>query len=181
MPGQIHRLSTYSFRDTDRLLFDANIWLFLYSPQYGPTDSRVRVYSAALKNILIAHSCIFVDALVLSEFINAWARFTYNKLSPQTKPKDFKTYRNSSAFKSVGKGIADACRRILGHATRIESGFPSLDIDSVLNGYEAGKADFNDYVLAELCVTKGFTFVTNDGDLKGLSLTILTENRNLLT
>lgn len=181
MPGTIRRLSTYRFRETDRLLFDANVWLFLFSPQYSPTDRRVQVNSAAVKNILGARSRIIVDALIFSEFINAWARFAYNKLPAQTKPKDFKTYRNSSAFKPVAKAIADACRRILTHATRVECGFTALDIDSVLSGYETGSADFNDLVLAEICVRNGFTFVTDDGDLKGLTLTILTENRRLLT
>jgi predicted nucleic acid-binding protein len=181
MPNTIHRLSTYQFRETDRLLFDTNVWLFLYSPQYSPTDRRVRVYSAAAKNILDARSRIFIDALILSEFINTWARFAYNKLPAQAKPRDFKTYRNSSGFKTVAKAVADACRRILGHAARIESGFPVLDIDSVLSGYEAGNADFNDQILAELCKTTGLALVTDDGDLKDLTATILTENRNLLS
>jgi len=181
MPGTIRRLSTYRFRETDRLLFDANIWLFLYSPQYGPNDNRVRIYSAALKRVLAASSPIFIDALVLSEFINTWARFTYNKLPAPAKPKDFKAYRNSLAFKPVAKAISDACRRILRHATRIDSEFSSLDIDAALSGYEAGKLDFNDYVLAELCNTKGLALVTHDADLKGQTLNILTENTRLLT
>jgi predicted nucleic acid-binding protein len=181
MPGRIRRLSSYRFRETDRLLFDANVWLFLYSPQYGPNDSRVRIYSAALKSVLAAHSPIFIDALVLSEFINTWARFTYNTLPALAKPKDFKTYRNGSAFRPAAKAISDACRRILRHATRIESEFSSLDIDAVLSGYEAGKLDFNDRVLAELCNKKGLALVTHDADLKGQTLSILTENARLLT
>lgn len=144
MAGQVHRLSTYRFRDTDRLLFDANVWLFLYSPQYGPNDSRVRVYSAAVKNILSARSRNFVDPLIFSEFINTWARFTYNKLPAQTKLKGFKAYRDSTIFKPVAKAIADACRRILGFAPRIDNEFPSLNIDNILSGYETGTADFND-------------------------------------
>ena len=180
MPGTVRRLSTYRFRDTDRLLFDANVWLLLYSPQYGPTDNRVRTYSGAVKSALAVHSHIFVDALVLSEFINTWARFTYNKLPAPMKPKDFKTYRNSSAFNPVAKGIADACRRILGYATRIDSEFSSLNIDAVLSAYEAGRADFNDHVLAELCNKKELMLVTDDSDLKGLTVNILTENRRLL-
>jgi hypothetical protein len=181
MPGTVRRLSAYHFRETDRLLFDANVWLFLYSPQYAPNDSRVRVYSGAVKNALASRSQISIDALILSEFINAWARFTYNKLSASTRPKDFKTYRNSSAFKSVAKSISDACRRILGYATRIDSDFSALNIEAVLVGYETGKADFNDHVLAELCTNKGLTLVTDDADLKGLTLNILTENRRLLS
>lgn len=181
MAGTIRRLSTYRFRETDRLLLDANIWLFLYSPQYGPDDRRVRIYSAGLKSVLAANSHIFIDALVVSEFINTWARFTYNRLPAPAKPKDFKTYRNSSAFKPVAKAISDACRRILKHATRIDSEFPSLDLESVLSGYEAGKTDFNDHVIAELCNKKELTLVTDDADLKGLPLYILTENQRLLT
>src|SRR3990172_730256 len=129
MPGTVGRLSIYGFRETDRLLFDANVWLFLYSPQYGPNDNRVRTYSGAVKSALTVQSHIFVDALVLSEFINAWARFTYNKLPASTKPKDFKKYRNSPTFRPVAKGIADACRRILGCAMRIDTEFSSLNIN----------------------------------------------------
>jgi len=181
MPGTVRRLSTYHFRETDRLLFDANVWLFLYSPQYGPTDNRVRTYSGAVKSALAAHSQIFIDALMLSEFINAWARFTYNKLPASMKPNDFKTYRNSPAFRPVAKGIVDACRRMLGFAARIDSEFASLNIDAVLGGYEAGRADFNDHVVAELCDKKQLILVTDDADLKGLTLNILTENRRLLS
>jgi predicted nucleic acid-binding protein len=181
MPGKAHRISTYRFRDTDHLLFDTNIWLFLYSSQYSPTDSRVRLYSAALKSILAAQSRILIDALVLSEFMNRMARFAYNTLPPRTRPGDFKAYRKSPLFKPMAKGIADACRRILGQATRIDSGFPLLRIETVLGDYEVGKADFNDQVLAELCKGKGLTLVTDDSDFKGLGLTILTENVRLLS
>ncbi len=180
MPGAIHRLSTYHFRATDRLFFDANIWLFLYGRQHGPTDSRVRVYSAALKQILTAHSRIFIDVLVLSEVINRMARFPYNKMPASTRPKDFKTYRSSAAFKPVAKDIADTCRRILRYAARIENEFSSIDVEAVLRNYETGRMDFNDFVLAELCRAKGLAFVTDDGDLRGLPLTILTENPRLL-
>lgn len=180
MPGKAHRISAYRFRKTDHLIFDTNIWLFLYSPQYGPTDSRVRVYSAALKSVLAARSRILIDSLVLSEFMNAMARFVYNTLPEQTKPGDFKAYRRSPAFKPAAKGIADACRRILGHATRTDIGFPSLNIETVLSDYEAGNMDFNDQMLAELCKRNGLTLVTDDGDFKRLGLTILTENKRLL-
>src|SRR3970282_1076615 len=119
-------------------------------PQYGPNDNRVRTYSGAVNSALAAHSQIFVDAFVLSEFINAWARFMYNKLPASTKPKDFKTYRNSTTCRPVAKGIADACRRILEYATRIDSEFSSLNIDAVLSGYEAGRTDFNNPVIADI-------------------------------
>ncbi len=181
MSGKAHRISTYRFRDTDHLLFDTNIWLFLYGPQYGLTDSRVRAYSAAMKSVLTGRSHILIDALVLSEFVNAMARFAYNTLPTKPRPRDFKAYRSSSIFKPVAKSIADACRRILAQAGRTDSGFPSLNIETTLSDYETGKVDFNDQILVELCKSKNFTLVTDDSDFKGMGLTILTENRRLLS
>jgi hypothetical protein len=113
--------------------------------------------------------------------INSTARFEFNKMPASTQTKGFKAYRTSAAFKQVSKDIADACRRILGHASRIESEFSSVDVEAVLRGYERGRVDFNDYVLAELCRVKGLSFVTDDGDLKWLTVTILTENSRLLS
>ncbi|MFQ5684467.1 MAG: PIN domain-containing protein [Candidatus Binatia bacterium] len=181
MPATVRRLSTYRFRQTDRLLFDANVWLFLFSPQYAPDDRRVRVYSAGARSVLAAHSKIFIDPLVMSEFINAWARFEYNKLPTSTKPNDFKSYRNSPGFRPVARAIADACRRILQFAMRVDCDFAALDMDALLNGYAAGRVDFNDQVLGELCRRKKVILVTHDIDLKGLAPSILTENRRLLT
>ena len=54
-------------------------------------------------------------------------------------------------------------------------------MDAALNGYAAGKMDFNDFILAELCNQKGLALVTHDADLKGLTLNILTENTRLLS
>ncbi|THJ19025.1 MAG: PIN domain-containing protein [Nitrospira sp. CG24B] len=180
MPGKIHRISTYHFRNTDHLLFDTNIWLFLYGSQHGPSDPRVRVYSAALKSVLAAQSRILIDVLILSELMNAMARFAFNRLPNQPQPRDFKAYRKSTAFKPIAKSITDVCRRILSQAIRTNSDFPSLHIETVLSDYEVGKADFNDQMLAELCKSNGLILVTDDGDFKGMDLTILTENKRLL-
>jgi len=43
-----------------------------------------------------------------------------------------------------------------------------------------GNSDFNDLVLVELCRSKGFMLVTDDGDFKGKGITVLTANRRLL-
>ena len=77
MPTDIYRVDSYEFAESDALFLDTNIWLYVYAPQ-APNDWRTRIYSKSLGKILTAKSKIFIDALVLSEFINRYARFAYN-------------------------------------------------------------------------------------------------------
>lgn len=53
-------IRTYSFTPSDQLLFDANIWLYIYGPQGNPTDSRTRQYSGAMSYALRAGSQLSV-------------------------------------------------------------------------------------------------------------------------
>jgi len=77
MKNESYHIEEYTFAAADKLLFDANIWLYIYGPQGNPADQRTRVYSAALAKILAARSRIVLDVLILSEFINRYARLRY--------------------------------------------------------------------------------------------------------
>ncbi|MEW6247317.1 MAG: PIN domain-containing protein [Nitrospirota bacterium] len=180
MPETIRRIDDYRFAPSDKLLLDANVWLFIYSPQYRPTDRRAKVYSTALKRILAARGTIFIDAIVLSEFVNVLARLAYNSLSSTKRPPDFKAFRNSSSFHAIAESIADSCKRILQIATRIESGFTLLDPADLMSRFAAGKSDLNDLLLTHLCRTQSLTLVTDDADFRGSGLAILTANAHLL-
>lgn len=180
MPETVNPIDQYTFTAADKLLLDANVWLFIYSPQYRPTDRRVQVYSTALKRMLGCHCEIFIDAIILSEFVNVLARLSYNSLPANKRPSDFKAFRSSSTFKPAAKSIADACRRILQFAKRIESGFTSLEPSTLIDRYEAGKSDINDLILTELCRLQDLTFVTDDFDFRGRGLKVLTANSRLL-
>lgn len=173
-------IERHTFNPSDKLLLDANIWLYIYSPQYRPTDRQAKIYSTALKRMLDVGCTIFLDALVLSEFVNVLGRLAYNRLPATQRPLDFKAFRNSSAFKATAKSIADSCKRILQVITRIESGFASCDPEDLLHQYVAGRSDFNDHLLAHLCRTQALTLVTDDADFQGSGLPILTANSRLL-
>lgn len=165
----------YNFRQTDDLFLDANIWLFIY----GPPQNRYKtdVYSSAFRRILEAGSKILVDVLVISEVINTYARtkwrYSYSKMK-------FKKFRNSSKFDPIAKEIADDVRRIVGHCSRIESGFGFVDIGRLIDEYEAGRSDFNDQVIRELCRSKGLKLITDDGDFNSQGIAVLTANQRLL-
>lgn len=181
MPETTYRVDRYQFSATDTLFLDTNVWLFIHSPLCRPTDRRTVLYSAAYKRILEVGCRIFLDALVLSEFVNVFVRWAFNSLSPERKPQEYKAFRKSPAFKPVAKSIVDACRRIVAVSTSIETGFTSIDIDALLTRYGSGKIDLNDHILAELCRRRGLTLVTDDGDFRAGGLRIVTANKRLLT
>src|SRR3990172_4767621 len=127
MNDNVFHVDRYAFSDKDSLFLDTNIWLYIYGPQ-APGDKRVMAYSKALQKILQAKSKIFLDVLVLSEFVNRYARLEFDRFSGPGKKTDFKNYRKSTDFNPAAKAIADACRRIVKHCVLTESGFISVNM-----------------------------------------------------
>lgn len=178
MPPKAEAITSYTFSSADELLLDANIWLLVYGPQ-KPGDRRVAVYSSALAQILTARSRIYIDVLIVSEFINTYARIKWNLFS-STFP-NFKQFRKSSHFQPVAQDIAADMKQVLRHCTPIANGFETLALNDLLDTYALGDSDFNDQVLAALCQRSGLKLVTDDADFRGQGIPIITNNRNLLT
>lgn len=173
-------IEDYSFSDGDEFLIDTNIWLYLYGPQI-PKDWKTKIYSKSLQNILAAKSKIWIDVLILSEFINRYSRieFEVHKISGSTA--NFKDFRKSTAFVPIATAIAKAVKRIIKQSLRSSSGFENLDIDTLIQQFENERPDFNDQVFVELCKTKKLKFITHDSDFKDCGLTVLSANKKLLS
>lgn len=176
MTHDVSHVRHYDFTSEDELFLDTNIWLFIFGPQ-SPASTRMRTYSSAFRHILNVQSHIYIDVLVLSEFINAYARRQWQLVAPGTR---FKEFRNSQYFKPIAQEISDNTKRVLSHCSRIESRFEMLDVDGLMNEYAEGGTDFNDQVIRELCNSRGLKLVTDDGDFDGRGISIITANRRLL-
>ena len=175
--NSIADIRSYSIQSGDRFFFDANVWLCLWGPAVS-SKRRSNAYSRAMCDIRVAGCPIFLDALVMSEFINAFARLEwYRSVSASGKFKDF---RKSPDFKPVANDIALNAKRIAMFCSACESEFTSVDIASLLNDFALGDSDFNDQMIAEICRKNGFALVTDDADFAGSGLNILTANRGLL-
>ena len=198
MKHKATQVEQHNFTSKDKLFLDANIWLYLYCPQ-GSKGDWVDIYSDVFDRILDAESQIYIDVLVVSEFINTFARQEYGlakeglELAKQecelTKQEyelaklhlnSFKDFRKTPDFKLIAQGIAAAVKQIMKHCSRIESCFTTLEMDDLLTDYETGNFDFNDQVITEICKSNGFTLVTNDSDFKTQQIPILTANQSLL-
>lgn len=177
MANNAFSVANYNFTPEDELLLDTNIWLFVYGSQ-KPGDKKVATYSQALSRILTANSRIYIDVLIVSEFINTYARLKWNVMG---KPRgDFKQFRKSQDFKPIAQDIAADIRRVLKHCDRVENGFETLDINGLIAEYAGGGSDFNDQIIAALCQRRGLKLVTDDGDFSGQGIPIVTANRRLL-
>jgi predicted nucleic acid-binding protein len=181
MATSVADIRKFHFAETDGLLLDTNVWLLLYGPG-EPHDPRVEVYSEAFVQILNARSRINLDALVLSEFINRFARFEYElfKASNKSAPDSFKGFRDTPEFVPIASAISVAAKKLVGHSHRIESSFADFPVEKVLDDFGKGGKDFNDQVLSELCKSKGYALVSDDGDFSTSGLTVITANARLL-
>lgn len=179
MTPSVVDISRHAFTGKERLLFDANVWLSIYGPD--PTRrKRSATYQAAFRRMRQARSELFLDVLILSEFINRCARMEYHQKRPGEPPGRFKRFRDSQEFAPVAEEIAINATRICRAAARCETGFAAADVGSLLVQYAQGSSDFNDLILAELCADQALTFVTDDADFKGAGHPIMTANPRLL-
>jgi len=177
MMNNVSGVAGYNFKSEDELLLDTNVWMFVYGPQ-KPGNSKVETYSQALAKILMAQCRIYIDVLIVSEFINTYARLQWNVMGQPHG--DFKKFRKSTDFKPIAQDIAADVKRVLNHCSRVENGFETLDIEGLMAEYAVGDSDFNDQIIAALCQRKGLKLVTDDGDFAGHGLPIVTANRRLL-
>ena len=179
MTSAVLAVDSYRFHKSDAFLLDANVWLSIYHPQVS-SRPRGPVYSRALREMRRAGSTLFVDVLVLSEFINRYARLEHGVAVRRGAPSDFKRFRRTRGYRGVATAVADAVRRLLASCGRARTPFESLDLGAVLATYETQAADFNDLILAQLCKDNGLKLVTHDADFAGAGVTILTANQRLL-
>ena len=177
MANNVQAVGSYTFSYRDKLFLDANVWLYLFGPRQ-PRNHWNQIYSQVFNRILKANSQIYIDVLVVSEFINAYARMKQKVVAPHIN--NFKVFRGSLYFKAVAEDIADDVELVLSYCSKIESNFITLPMNTLLNDYATGDFDFNDQVITEICKNNGFTLITNDSDFKTQEIPILTANSNLL-
>ena len=78
MLNKVQDLSTYDFQAGEKILLDANIWLYLYPAPTQPAPGISAPYTTAFKKMLAAKAEIILDALILSEYINRYCRIEWS-------------------------------------------------------------------------------------------------------
>ena len=179
MRNNAHDLTHYPFSNSDRLLLDTNVWLFLFPAPSDPAPGFAAKYSAGLKRMLSAGTHLAIDVLVLSEYLNRYCRIEWNAVH-KTTHRDFKRFRQSADFAAVGQRAALFARGILKLCSRYDHPFETSNVSQVLADFEAGTNDLNDGLLIETCRRHGWKLVTDDKDCSKGGIDVLTGNPKLL-
>ncbi|MGE3979321.1 MAG: PIN domain-containing protein [Nitrospira sp.] len=179
MKNKARDLSNYAFSKGEALLLDANVWLYLFPAPSDQLPGFASRYSAALKKMLSVGALLALDALVLSEYLNRYCRIEWAALHKAKHP-EFKRFRQSSDFVSIGQGAAVFARKILQLSKQHDHPFSSCNVSQVLNAFETGAQDLNDGLLIETCRHHGWKLVTNDGDFTIGGIEVLTTNPKLI-
>ncbi|MBA3350958.1 MAG: PIN domain-containing protein [Blastocatellia bacterium] len=171
----------YSYSPSDKVLFDANILVSLFSGLEPPGSIPVRKYSQVLQRISKAGARMLLDVLVLSEFMNVCVRKQHS-LAMETGGvwTSFKNYRQSADFPAVAGAVAQAARQIVKLMSRIDHPFTQWPIETILDEFATGQRDFNDQLLVELARREGALLLTNDLDFVTGGITVLTTHPRLL-
>ncbi len=120
---------------------------------------------------------------VLSEFINSYTRLKYNQRFKK-KYQNFKKFRNSQDFKSVAQDVTNNTKRIVKLCQQCDLSFKKLNLTNIFDEYAQGTVDYNDQIIAEICIANNFILVTHDADFsqfkKSNQLILLTANQKLI-
>jgi len=177
VPVNIHSIESYDFPAGKGYFFDTNIWLYIYGP-IGWPDHKSDVYSRALKRIRESKVTIYINCMIISEFINTFSRIEFRQQSEFSKYKEF---RNSLKYRAIAQDISYNVKKILKNTLACDPELQAIDFPEVMDLFEQGKYDFNDLLFAQICRAKGLIFVTHDKDFSGLGVEILTANEKLMS
>lgn len=156
-------LSNYTFTGSEKFLVDANVWLYLYGPMNNKNDHG---YSIIIPKVFDKTIKLFINDLIISEFINKTCRIAYNKYLRKNKLNsrscDFKKdYRNTQDFKDIYKITIDTVEQdVLAISTYVP-----VAKDDLFNGIgNLSSEDFNDELIVQSALSQGLSIITHDRD-----------------
>jgi predicted nucleic acid-binding protein len=177
IPIDIHSVESYDFPGGKGYFFDTNIWLYIYGP-IGWPDERSDIYSSALKRIRDSKGTIYINCMIISEFINTFSRIEFRQQSEFSRYKEF---RSSLKYRAIAQDIAYNVKKILKSTLACDPELQAMNFPEVMDLFEQGKYDFNDLLFAQICRAKNLVFVTHDKDFSELGVDVLTANKKLLS
>lgn len=161
----------HTFQVEDRIVIDANVLIYVYCPLSGK-DSEIYIshYSNLLQKLSDAKSSVFVNSLIVSEFINRWLRLDHKKSGLSDFKKD---YRSSDRYKITMKTIMQQLKKFYKQCNvkNLDDGFSSIDIQNSYTHFPS--SDFNDIVIAENVKNNRCKLLTRDHDFSQYGIELI--------
>ncbi len=174
------RLDDIPGMKSNKIFFDANIWIYLFCEIANSKEYLVRKYSKAFSEVLRSDKIIFTDIMIMSEFINRYLRIAYynyktiNNLSAFDYKKD---YRNTNDFSEALKTVYNIVKSKILPKTEIANyQYDKSSFITLLNEKEHDM-DFNDTHVITVCSQNNMCLLTHDSDFRNCDVSIISCNR----
>ena len=184
--NRFHDLRDYQFAKGEKLIFDTNVWLYIFPQDTTSSTGALRAKYMASFNAIRAGGKIFLDAFVLSEYLNRYARSEWewhNRNQKQAVFHSYKDFRNSPFYDETVAKTLKVAGKLSAYCERVDILFTQYDFERLLIDHSRGVCDFNDSVLMATCRHHGYKLVTHDADFAAVDydLDILTHNARLFS
>jgi predicted nucleic acid-binding protein len=187
MQNKAHDISTYAFGAAERVLPDANIWLYLYAPAgiaYPSISTAIAAYSKSWKTMFSAGVEVCLDAIILSEVVNVVLRNEWQRVDPPhrtTRARKYRThFRQSAEYPPAASSVEKLARLIVSDGKALDHTFSKWDLARLLTEFGGGSTDWNDQLLVESCRHNGMKLLTHDADHVYGGIEVLTANPKLI-
>jgi predicted nucleic acid-binding protein len=166
--SEVIQIDKYTPSTSESFFFDNNVWMFLYYQIANYGRQKQNKYSQLLERLISLRCLIFINSLLLSEFINTclrsdfkiWCDLEENKGRKLKFKEDFV---GSASYKESVEEILSSVSQIRKVTTAGNDDFNALNIDAILAGMSL--RDFNDNYYLALAERKKWTIVTDDSDM----------------
>ncbi len=155
----------YNISGEEKVFIDTNVLVFLFSPfSMAAYNQSARDKYSEIFDLLVKKGAeIYVNSIVISEYINVCLRLDFDKNFNMTNKKDFKKdYRGSHEYKITLKSILGELKKIGKLTNRINDDFIKFDL---ISEYTVDiNLDFNDTLIAETVIDNSLKLLTDDRD-----------------
>lgn len=163
----------HKFNSDDKVIVDTNVLMYVYCPLNSKGyESLSSHYSDTLQKLADAKASIFVNSLIVSEFINRWLRLDCRKKGVDLQ--DFKrVYRSSNDYTNTMRMILKQLKNfyLQCNAQNLDDNFSVFNIQSSYTQFP--KSDFNDIIIAENAKINGCKVLTQDGDFAQYGVNVI--------
>lgn len=158
-------INSYNYSADDKFIVDTNVWLYLFSPFNSGGDYG---YSDFFANALDSSSTLYINDLIVSEYINRLCRLGYDdyvrKNNKNKKYFHYKGhYRPTSEFENT---YALALQSVQEEILPITTYLPSDAEILTQSMSDVHARDFNDDILIKTAIKNDFGIVSHDKDFR---------------
>lgn len=157
----------YEVTNSDGLLFDTNVWMYIFGPMASIRSDRQTAYSKIFKDAISRKATIFISSQIVSEYINAILRIGFKNWMSinQLKNADFKhDYRQTSHYLETLEDARDQIEQILKYTEKSSDSFQNAPVLSIIDRMKS-VCDYNDSFFLWFSKEPQYKIVTDDQDM----------------